>query len=570
MYTTDPLVGGVDTITGGSDDVGNIILGGAGSKTVIVDGSEIEVGDEIIGGTGNDILVGDGGYVSRTGLLVTQVATTGRPETGDEAGEVGGNDIISSTAGDNVILGGAGNDHITAPVGNNIILGDNGVVNLNNATSNDVFTTEPETGGIDIIIGGDGANIILGGAAGDKITGGTGNDVILGDGGYVSRDDLDIVLQIESLASGIGGDDEISAGAGDDLVLGGAANDTIHGGLGADTILGDNGLVDYLGDGDAATLDRVVTTDPLDGGADTIYADEGEDIVFGGTGNDEIHGGAGDDRLLGDHGEWLRVLPEVLSPTALPALQVTSIFIESGSGAGDDLIYGDDDDDLIIGQQGTDTIHGGADDDDIIGGHHVAGGHDSGDLLDGGTGDDVIAGDNALITRLPVGATNPRMRVLEGKTIYGERVGVDDGEPLTTDVAQLDPTGVTQRLIQLLDHADTTANVYFGADYVAGGANDDLIFGQLGNDVIQGDGSIDLQVAATREASVELAGNNLVTVGSLQVLTSEERTDDGDDYIEGGGGDDVVFGNLGQDDIIGGSSSLFGLDAERCGRMAGT
>ena len=34
---------------------------------------------------------------------------------------------------------------------------------------------------------------------------------------------------------------------------------------------------------------------------------------------------------------------------------------------------------------------------------------------------------------------------------------------------------------------------------------------------------------------------------------------DGHDYIEGGGGNDVVFGNQGQDDIIGGSSNLFGM-----------
>src|SRR5262249_31566809 len=33
----------------------------------------------------------------------------------------------------------------------------------------------------------------------------------------------------------------------------------------------------------------------------------------------------------------------------------------------------------------------------------------------------------------------------------------------------------------------------------------------------------------------------------------------GDDYIEGGPGVDTVFGNLGQDDIIGGSSDLFSL-----------
>ena len=90
----------------------------------------------------------------------------------------------------------------------------------------------------------------------------------------------------------------------------------------------------------------------------------------------------------------------------------------------------------------------------------------------------------------------------------------------------------------------------FGNDYLAGGAHDDTIFGQLGADVIQGDGSIDLTVGASRPA------------GDLVLLPSAEAASDGDDYIEGGGGVDVVFGNLGRDDIIGGSSSLFSLDAK--------
>src|SRR5262249_27730988 len=37
-----------------------------------------------------------------------------------------------------------------------------------------------------------------------------------------------------------------------------------------------------------------------------------------------------------------------------------------------------------------------------------------------------------------------------------------------------------------------------------------------------------------------------------------DPTADGNDYIEGGSGTDLIFGNLGQDDILGGSSNLFG------------
>ena len=45
----------------------------------------------------------------------------------------------------------------------------------------------------------------------------------------------------------------------------------------------------------------------------------------------------------------------------------------------------------------------------------------------------------------------------------------------------------------------------------------------------------------------------------LIVNPSFEAETDGDDYIEGNAGSDVIFGTLGQDDMIGGSSDLFSL-----------
>ena len=135
--------------------------------------------------------------------------------------------------------------------------------------------------------------------------------------------------------------------------------------------------------------------------------------------------------------------------------------------------------------------------------------------------------------------------------------GIDS---FATLVSQNDPRAHTQFHIELLDHVvndglvtsdtlvTTPANRY-GNDYIAGGAHDDMIFGQLGDDVIQGDGSIDgATVGATRG-----------TTGLLVITPSVESATDGDDYIEGGGGRDVAFGGLGRDDVIGGSSDLFSL-----------
>ena len=125
----------------------------------------------------------------------------------------------------------------------------------------------------------------------------------------------------------------------------------------------------------------------------------------------------------------------------------------------------------------------------------------------------------------------------------------------------------------------------FGNDYLAGGPEDDLIFGQLGNDIIMGDGSIQSAidgtgvVGASRSpdgcvANADPSDNNATAagtcdlVGDLDVVptfeimpkTNTQGEGDGSDYIEGGGGNDIVFGGLGQDDIIGGSSELLLTD----------
>jgi len=125
----------------------------------------------------------------------------------------------------------------------------------------------------------------------------------------------------------------------------------------------------------------------------------------------------------------------------------------------------------------------------------------------------------------------------------------------------------------------------FGNDYIAGGESNDLLFGQLGNDTIQGDGGVDLAFARMVDNAGETTLSTTVTtkhasasrtpdgcmgsaaaatlvcdyVGDLDLVPSFEAATDGEDYIEGNGGNDVVFGGLGQDDIVGGSSDFFSL-----------
>ncbi|MGC9329053.1 MAG: calcium-binding protein, partial [Candidatus Hinthialibacter sp.] len=71
----------------------------------------------------------------------------------------------------------------------------------------------------------------------------------------------------------------------------------------------------------------------------------------------------------------------------------------------------------------------------------------------------------------------------------------------------------------------------YGHDYIAGGADDDMIFGQLGDDVIQGDGAIQEQKISDRVSiSIELGEGDKAEILYFNV---DENISDGDDYIEG-------------------------------------
>src|SRR5439155_13735635 len=116
------------------------------------------------------------------------------------------------------------------------------------------------------------------------------------------------------------------------------------------------------------------------------------------------------------------------------------------TGSGNDLIYAGDGNDIVFGEQGNDVIYGEAGDDILVGGSNVAGALDNvdttglgidGDLIDGGTGNDLIAGDNAMCCTRSIGdELDPRMRALTGTVMYGTTLGVDDGMALVTGASQ--------------------------------------------------------------------------------------------------------------------------------------
>ena len=449
------------------------------------------------------------------------------------------------------------------------------------------LTRSPQAAGTDILIGGRFGDTTI--AASD------GTNLVIGDSGRITASTTDdpefgnqpITLGlVETTQSDDGGDDTITTGSGTDIVLGGQAGDTIVVGDGDNIVLGDNGQIDYVraerdagalsADTDASDIDLITTTVPNDGGADDITSGTGNDFLLGGTVEDTVRAGAGNDLVFGDHGEIEGAVDADLLPlsTLTPAFVYTAIDTQNADDGGSDLIFGEAGQDILLGQQGADTIDGGSQDDDLFGGHNVASGHDTGDSLDGGLDNDVIVGDNASVLRRG-DFLSPRMRATQGTVIYGEDIpGGTDGVALVTASMTLmeNPLDVESRTIEIFDHSDTPVPLTSGDDYIAGGAQHDVIFGQLGDDIIQGDGSLGILADGTVTVTV---GAERLLDGTLSVDPSMEDSagvdTDGDDYIEGNGGADTMFGNLGQDDIVGGSSDLYvGLSGAETQRPDGS
>src|SRR5207249_1093708 len=114
---------------------------------------------------------------------------------------------------------------------------------------------------------------------------------------------------------------------------------------------------------------------------------------------------------------------------------------------------------------------------------------------DGGSGDDLIFGDNVLLDRRGTflnDFTNPRFRAVAGAMYDANGNVTVDGVNRNFPALMGTPAWANWEMTLLDNDAATEAahGTNFGNDYIAGGADDDQIFGQLGDDTIQGDGSI--------------------------------------------------------------------------------
>ncbi len=189
---------------------------------------------------------------------------------------------------------------------------------------------------------------------------------------------------------------------------------------------------------------------------------------------DELTGGDGHDVMFGDHAEI-----DVTRPVDRNAI---SRFITATDGGGDDAIHGNTGDDFVFGGQGNDELFGDDGQDDLVGGHNVPFGAEWNDTIEGGNQEDVILGDNGLITRTLL---STRLGTWQTYLAPFNQVVIRDHQAF--DDRDLIGGNDNHRRRGCNGHPHGQR----GNDEINGGSGDDEIIGGLGTDTLNGDAGVD-------------------------------------------------------------------------------
>ncbi|WP_071675818.1 hypothetical protein [Nioella nitratireducens] len=460
---------GNDTIQGG--DTGDVIFGGAGNDRLVGNGGD----DVLMDGAGRDTLFGGAG----TDIFVME-ADGARDEIRDFTANEDRLDLTGWPMLRNLqqisfqeLQNGAtityGDEELRLYSDNGLPLSWDDVMDSTPLGLTRVPAVPPEAGTPEITFtGGPGADLLDGNVYDNIMAGLAGRDTIRGADGNDTIDGGDGNDYLE----GNRGDDHLDGSSGDDTLIGGERDDVLNGGTGGDLLIGDSGN-------------------------DKINGNNGNDTLDGGVGDDLLNGGVGADVLIGGSGQ-----DTVSYEGSYGSLRVDLWFpqINTNIAAGDTY----EGVEHLIGSRGFDNLRG------TIGDNHIQGmanvdyifGRRGADTLEGGVGDDVLFG-GVGGDHLDGGSHRDRAQYSESQTA------------ILADLA--DPSRNT---------GEAAGDVYVSIEDLAGGAYDDVLFGDQASNRLFG-----------RENDDQLFGRQ------------------GNDYLNGGGGADTLDGGLGDDTLRGGATS---------------
>ena len=484
-----------------------ILIGGMGADRLTVTG---ESADALLIGDNAQLSIVQGSLASGPSIAQTAIRWTNGQAAPHSTSyienvatlspELGAGDVLETTSGSHVLIGGQGADLLRAGRGDGVVFGDGASLSYSAGVLRQATSFGVAQGGADTIelgAGGgssDGHKIVVGGFGADSITissvQGSGASPETARERVIAGDNATVILDANGRLTGFstldtdsatGGGDivQLSVSAGSPAVPGLTDLNVVAGGMGGDTlnvsaanryvgvVSGDN--LDYRrSDGSAVDPNAryrslfATVLQPFTGGDDSLRLSSGELIAFGGAGSDRIEAStvAGDTGILfGDAG--------------------TVIYAADGSGQLAQINT------LADSSGGNDTVSAGA-----------------GSLyLLGGAGGDVLAATAASnATRIVLGDT--------GQVNFS--AGVPGLIQTSTDDAP-DASSTDSITVPLTDTTGATPGS-LGHNFVIGGAGLDTLTGSISSNdrVMPGSGMLDASAngGAGMVVSVTVLGQN--------------------------------------------------------------
>ncbi len=273
------------------------------------------------------------------------------------------------------------------------------------------------------------------------------------------------------------------------------------------------------------------------GGEDCIESHDGIDFVFSGADNDIVYGGDDIDFLFSGKGD------DEVHGSAGRKLEFANFTYYQGNfifgSQGKDTLYGGEDnkdrgENNEVETKGfTDFIFGGSDNDEIHGERGI-------DFIFGSEGDDTLKNEHVGYIEIQ------NQEIAMGSFFFGGR-GDDTiigSNSSGTEIKQLLGDFIFGNIGNDKLNGRGGIDFIFGNsdnDTISGGKNTDLIFGNQGNDSVSGNDGIDL--VSGDSGSDYVYGNS----GLFDLLLGGKEAD----YIYGGDGVDLIFGSQGSDNIEG-------------------
>jgi Ca2+-binding RTX toxin-like protein len=499
MISNDTVVDGADAFARRLDDISTPALAG------------VQPDDMITGTAGADMLWDSQGNDTIQGL--------------------GGDDTIYSYYGTDSIDGGSGNDYIYAGGARSVVVGGDG---------NDTISAGGPVASIDAGAGDD--TVYLQYASDASVHTGDGNDVVSGSGSNNVSVDLgagndsitvDSSTSAWTIAGGVG-DDTIGFGSGGHVIDAGAGNDRLvwnaggyatNGNLTITTGTGSDTIVLGLTAAGGAVLHVTDFTTGAGGDRLDLTAMLGQIAGFDHS-NPFVSGRA----VLQQSGTDTVLLVNAAAPGApddwrteavfanTTASQFTADNFTAGLSPLGDFVArsytGTAGNDQASGADGKDTLNGGAGDDTLDGGW---GGNDQ---LNGGNGNDVLLGYSGNDSLTGGAGSDAQLGGTGNDTLRG---GTGDDNVF----AQVSVDG----MVSYVDGLDGGE----GNDLVDGGDGNDILIGGLGHDTLTGGIGDDTLYGATDGSTASTDSDVL-------------HGDDGNDVISAGAGDQV-YGDAGNDSI---------------------